>query len=174
MRSAPARSGFTAWVEHLAREQTDALVVTALGEGLAGEDAVDAVHEALTSFLKLPQARNLAEHRDDAAAILAVLVRDAARTARQRPARPRSAEDEPAPPRAATPSAATLIAAAEQHLAILGSVSKLAEVQRAVVRLRAIEEMSSGEAARQLGLGPAALAALLQRAKEALKHSMAD
>lgn len=173
MRSSPARSGFTAWVEHLAREQTDALVETAIREGLTGGDAVDAVQDSLTSFLTLPEARNLAEHREDAAAILAVLVRNAARTARQRPARPRLAEDDQAPA-AATPSAATLIAAAEQHLAILGSVSKLAEIQRAVVRLRAIEEMSSGEAGRQLGVGPAVLAALLHRAKDALKRSMAE
>lgn len=174
MRSSPARSGFTAWVEHLAREQTDALVETAIREGLSGDDAVDAVQEALTSFLTLPQARSLAEQREDAAIILAVLVRHAARAAKQRPARVRAAEEEQAAQVAATPSAATLIAAAEQHLAILGSVSKLAEIQRAVVRLRAIEEMSSGEAARLLGVGPGVLAALLHRAKDALKQSMAD
>jgi RNA polymerase sigma-70 factor, ECF subfamily len=173
MRSSLARSGFTAWVESLAREQTDALVETAMREGLTGDDAVDAVHEALTSFLSLPQARTLSEHREDAAIILAVLVRNAARLAKQRPARPRVAEQEQAPA-AATPSAATLIAAAEQHLAILGSASKLVEIQRAVVRLRAIEEMSSGEAARLLGVGPAVLARLLHRAKEALKQSMTD
>jgi DNA-directed RNA polymerase specialized sigma24 family protein len=173
MRSPPARSGFTAWVENLAREQTDALVETALREGLSGDDAVDAVQEALTSFLTLPQARSLAEHRDDAAAILAVLVRHAARGARQRPARARVGEDEPSSP-GATPSAATIIAAAEQHLAILGCVNKLAEIQRSVVRLRAIEEMSSGETPRQLGVSPGVLATLLRRAKDALKQSMAD
>lgn len=173
MRSSPVRTGFTAWVENLAREQTEGLVAVALREGLTGDDAMEAVQEAFITLLALPQARSLAEHREDAAAFLAVIVRNAARQARRRPPRER-------PPLAVearlddTPSPATLIAAAEQHLAILGCVRKLDEIQRAVVLLRVIEEVASSDAAGILALGPGALAALLQRAKDALQLCIAE
>ncbi len=175
MRSSPARTGFTAWVENLAREQTDGLVATAIREGLTSDDALDAVQEAFTTFLTLPQARTLAEHREDAGAFLAVIVRNAARNARRRHhrARPHAAvEDQPLVDE--TPSAATLIAAAEQHLVMLGCVRKLAEIQRAVVLLRVIEEVSSGEAGKSLGLGAGHVAVLLHRAKIALQLCMAE
>lgn len=175
MRSPSARAGFTAWVDHLAREHTDALVSVAVREGLPAEDAMDAVQEAFTTFLTLPQARQLAEHREDADALLAVLVRNAARNARRRHHRARPhvpVEDLQLQDDA--PSVATLIAAAEQHILMFGCVSKLGEIQRAVVILRVLEEMSSGEAARQLGVSPGHLAVLLHRAKLMLQQCMAE
>jgi RNA polymerase sigma-70 factor, ECF subfamily len=174
MRASPARTGFTAWVENLAREQTDALVATAVREGLAKEDAMEAVQESFASFLVLPQARSLAEHREDAATVLAVLVRDAARAIQHRHrARQQTSfsEQEVADD---SPSVATLIAAAEQHIVIFGCVGKLAEIQRAVIMLRVIEEVSTGDAAHQLGLTKGSLAGLLHRAKVALQACMAE
>jgi RNA polymerase sigma-70 factor, ECF subfamily len=174
MRVSPARTGFTAWVETLAREQTDALVATAVREGLANEDAMDAVREAFATFLVLPQARSLAEHREDAATLLAVIVRDAARAVahRHRVRPPAALEAQPVVDD--SPSVATLIAAAEQHIVMLGCVGKLAEIQRAVIMLRVIEEVSSGAAAQQLGLTKSYLAVLLHRAKAALQACMAE
>lgn len=176
MRSSQARTGFTAWVENLARDQTESLAAVARREGLTGEDAMDALQEAFTSFLLLPQARTLADHREDSAALLAVLVRNAARNVvrkRQRRLATAPAAPGPAIPEE-TPTAATLIAAAEQHFAILGCVRKLAEIQRAVVLLRVLEEVAGGGAAAALGLGAEVLAARLQRGKDALQACIAE
>jgi RNA polymerase sigma-70 factor, ECF subfamily len=175
MHSPSVLGGFTSWVENLARDQTDKLVATAVREGLTGDEAMDAVQEAFTTFLTLPQARALAEHREDSGAFLAVIVRNAARNARRRHHRARPhAPVEDHPLLDDSPSAATLIAAAEQHLAVLGCVRKLGEIQRAVVMLRVIEEVSSSEAARSLNLTPGNVAVLLHRAKEALQLCMAE
>lgn len=172
MRPSATRAGFTAWVDHLAREHTESLVATAVREGLGGEQAVEAVLEAFATYLGLPQARRLTEHREDAGALLAVLVRCAARTQRRHPARPRPAVSEVAVDD--SPSVATLVAAAEQHVLWLGCAAKLAEAQRAVLALRALEEIGDGEAGRQLGLAPGQLAALFSRARQALQLCLAD
>ncbi len=195
MRSSPARTGFTAWVENLAREQTEGLAAAAAGAGLGGDDAVDALAEALLAFLQLPQARALAEQREEAAALLAVLIGHALRGAHKRqraraesdagispPAAEVGTDDEGATDpgmvapavSAATPSAATLIAAAEVHLIARGCAHKVAAVQRAVVRLRMLEELAAGEAARSLALRGDALAAYLLRAKDELQRCLAD
>jgi RNA polymerase sigma-70 factor, ECF subfamily len=174
MRSSPVRTGFTAWVESLAREQTDGLVATAVREGLSGDDAVDAVEDALLAFLLLPQARALSEHRDDAAALLSVLVRTSARTAKRRLARVRPATVPPLAAPEEVPTVATLIAAAEQQLAAHGSCPKLSEIQRAVLRLRMLEEIATGEAGKNVGLSAARLAGELQHAKDALQLVIAE
>lgn len=174
MRSSPARSGFTAWVENLAREQTDGLVATAVREGLSGEDAVDAVEDALLAFLLLPQARVLSDHREDAATLLTVLVRTSGRTARRRLARVRPATVPPLATPEEVPSAATLVAAAEQQLTARGSYHKLAEIQRAVLRLRMLEEIANGESGQSLGISATRLAGELQHAKDALQLVIAE
>jgi RNA polymerase sigma-70 factor, ECF subfamily len=174
MRS-PARTGFTAWVEDLAREQTEGLVAAAVREGLTSEDAMDAVQEAFVTFLGLPQARSLAGERADAAAFLAVIVRNAARNARRRHHRSRPHTDVTEQALLDdSPSVATMIAAAEQHIVALGCVRKLAEIQRHVVVLRVLEEVSGSEAAKQLGISPGYIAVLLHRAKEELQACMSE
>lgn len=75
---------FTRWVEELARSHTRSLALFAAREGLGADDALDAVQEAFATFLRLPQARGLSQHRDDAFALLAVIVRNAARNIRRR------------------------------------------------------------------------------------------
>jgi RNA polymerase sigma-70 factor, ECF subfamily len=174
MRPSPARTGFTGWVENLAREQTDGLVAVALHAGLSADDAIDAMREAFTTFLSVPQARTLAEHREDTGTVLAVLLRHAVRHLhRQSPL----AQTSPAPEQVMlddTPSVATLIAAAEQHLVMLDCVRKLAEIQRSVVELRMIEEISGSEAARPWGLRPDAIAGMLHRAKAELQRCLTE
>src|SRR3954471_8536463 len=80
----PGRTGFTAWVERLAREHTRRLAGVAQHEGLVGEDALDAVQEAFVTFLQLPQARSMASTNADVSAFLSTIVRNAARNARRR------------------------------------------------------------------------------------------
>jgi RNA polymerase sigma-70 factor (ECF subfamily) len=57
---------------------------------------------------------------------------------------------------------------AEEHVRLLGCVNRLAEMQRQVVRLRMLQELSGLETAEQLGLEPGRVAVLLHRAKKAL------
>ena len=57
---------------------------------------------------------------------------------------------------------------------MLGCVQQLGEVQRQVVTLRMLEELSGTEVARQLGLSPAHIAVVLHRAKEALRRCLAE
>jgi RNA polymerase sigma-70 factor (ECF subfamily) len=166
------QGAFLPWVEALAREHARALAAVAAREGLTADDALDAVQEAFTTLLGLPQARSLAGSHEDSFALLAVIVRNAARNARRlhRHAQPHLpvasllADD--------GPSVDALVAAAEEHVAVLGCVQKLAEVQRHVVTLRLIEQMSGAEVALALGLAPGHIAVLLHRAKKALQRCL--
>jgi RNA polymerase sigma-70 factor (ECF subfamily) len=165
---------FTGWIERLAREHTKALSRLALGEGLRAQDAIDAAQEAFITFLALPQARGLSEHPDDAFAFLSVIVRNAARNMRKRHHRTRThVEADDLSLADEGPAADELIAQAEAHVAALGCVQQLAEIQRQVVTLRMMQEMSSAEVADALGLTPNHVGVLLHRAKSALRRCLA-
>ncbi|MCA9526106.1 MAG: sigma-70 family RNA polymerase sigma factor [Myxococcales bacterium] len=166
---------FTGWVDGLARTHTRRLAGVAVQQGLTGEEALDAVQEAFATFLGLPQARTLVEADDDAFALLAVIVRNAARNARRRHHRARPhAPVEDAPLLDGGPSVEALIAAAEAHVTLLGCVQRLGEIQRNVVQLRCMDELSGGETAAALGLTPGHVAVLLLRARNALRLCMAS
>jgi RNA polymerase sigma-70 factor (ECF subfamily) len=171
----PASSGFTAWIERVAREHTRRLAGVAQREGLAGEEAIDAVQEAFVTFLQLPQARSMASVDADVFALLCVIVRNAARNARRRHHRARphvSLEDHPIADEGVSTDA--WIDRAERHVAILGCVQKLGEIQRHVVTLRLLEEMSNVEVAEALGLRPNGVAVLLHRAKLSLQECLTE
>src|SRR5882672_9368147 len=80
----PAAGGepFAGWVTRLVRDHRSRMVAVARHEGLAGEDAFDAVQEAFTAFLILPQAQDLVGS-DWSEHTLAALVRNIARNARR-------------------------------------------------------------------------------------------
>jgi RNA polymerase sigma-70 factor (ECF subfamily) len=107
-------------------------------EGLGAADALDAVQETFQTFLLLPQARSLVGEPRESASLLGVVSVDEA------------------------------IERAEEHVRLLGCVNRLAEMQRQVVRLRMLQELSGLETAEQLGLEPGRVAVLLHRAKKAL------
>jgi RNA polymerase sigma-70 factor (ECF subfamily) len=149
------------------------MVGIAIGEGLTADDAVDAVQEAFVTFLALPTARGLAACPDEAAALLAVVVRNAARNARRRHHRAKPHVDvENAGIPANLPSADALVFAAEAHVAAFGCIQRLAELQRNVLMLRLVEELSTKEAAQALDLTPQHVAVLLGRAKDALRRCL--
>jgi RNA polymerase sigma-70 factor (ECF subfamily) len=109
----------------------------------------------------------------DAARLLSVIVRNAARNLRRRHhhARPHVDLDtaelaavEP-PPDAALDQAATVVQLA-------GCLSQLGDVHRQIVTLRVLEELSGEEAARTLGLTPNHVAVLLHRARKELERCM--
>jgi RNA polymerase sigma-70 factor (ECF subfamily) len=162
------------WVSELARIHTRRLASAARKEGLGPEDALDAVQEALQTFLLLPEARALVDQPSGATAVLAVLVRNAARNMRRRHHRalPHEPLEDKADLAADRISVDDAIERAEQHVRLLGCVNRLGEVQRQVVRLRMLEELSGLETAKQLGVAPGRVAVLLHRAKRALLECM--
>jgi RNA polymerase sigma-70 factor (ECF subfamily) len=133
-------------------------------------EAVDAVQEAFLTLLSLRQARELSCDDDGAFRLMAVIVRNAARNMRRR--RHRSSQHDSLDAAATLPdsgpSVETLLAAAEAHVALLGCVQQLAEVQQRVITLRILEELTPDAAATILGLRSNHVAVLLHRAKDAL------
>ena len=163
-------TNFVGWISTLARTHARSLAAGAVREGLTRIDAIDAVQEAFTTLLRLPQARELSLDDDGAARLMAVLVRNAARNMRRR--RHRSRTHEPLEGAMEVPAEAmsveALLVTAEEHVALLGCVSQLARIQRLVVKMRILEELSPEEVARSLGLTRGHIGVLLHRAKHAL------
>lgn len=163
-------ASFVGWVSDLARLHARALSGVARREGLGADDALDAVQEAFQTFLGLPQAQSLVGDEEDSRKLLTVVVRNAARNMRRRAhrARPHDALDDLPEIPSDVPSVDQLMVKAEDRTKLLGCVSNLAEVQRRVVTLRMLEELSGEEVARELGLRPDHVATLLYRAKKEL------
>jgi RNA polymerase sigma-70 factor (ECF subfamily) len=157
-----------AWVGDLVHRHRLALVVVARREGLAPEDAFDAAQDAFQTFLTLPAARPLIDADDDSRRVLVTLVRNEARNRRRlhAVAKPHDGDGARLAELATdAPSVEDLVAAAEQELRLRGCVQELAEVQRAVVTLRMLDDVAGEDVARQLGLTAGHVAVLLHRAK---------
>ena len=163
-------TNFVGWVSILARRHANPLAAVAVREGLHRIDAVDAVQEAFSTLLGLPQARELAMDDEGALCLMSVMVRNAARNMRRRHhrARPHAELDAISELPSDAPSAEELLAAAEAHVALSGCVNQLAKIQRHVLTMRVFEELSPAQSANQLGLAPRHVAVLLHRARQAL------
>ena len=161
---------FTGWVSDLAASHARPLAAVARREGLTQDDALDAVQEAFHTFLTLPQARTLVDDADGSRRLLSVLVRNAARNMRRRHFRARPHDDLSDHEGLAeeSPSVDETLARAEDEVRLLGCVSKLTDLQRHVVTLRMLHELSGEATAARLGLTPGHVAVLLHRAKGAL------
>jgi RNA polymerase sigma-70 factor (ECF subfamily) len=163
-------TNFVGWISDLARTHTRALAGVAVQEGLSRLEAVDAVQEAFLTLLSLRQARELSCDDDGAFRLMAVIVRNAARNMRRR--RHRALLHEPLDVAGALPDAGpsveALLAATEAHVALLGCVQQLAEVQQRVLTLRILEELTPDATASILGLRSNHVGVLLHRAKVAL------
>ena len=159
-----------AWISSLARDHARRLASVARGEGITGEDALDAVQDALSTFLVLPEAQSLAAKPEEAAAMLTTIVRNAARNLRRRHhrAKPHHALKVIEEISAELPSADAILATEEELARLASCLDSLEETQRRVVTLRALEELSGLEVAEQLGLAPNHVAVLLYRAKREL------
>ena len=168
-------SHFTTWVSKLAKVHTRPLAAVAVREGLSRVDAVDAVQEAFSTLLSLPQARELSMDDEGAERLMSVLVRNAARNMRRRHylKKPHETFDEGTDPPTDLPDVDSLISAAEEHVALLGCISQLGRIQRLVVTLRVLEELTPEDTARKLGLTSGNVAVLLHRAKKALHDCIA-
>lgn len=167
-----AEAAFIAWVTRLVRSHRTPLVRLARREGLAPEEAFDAVQEAFQSFLLLPQARALVESETDARNLLAALTRNLARNHRRLHAV--SCEHVPPPPDLPDPAdtAEDLLADAQERALLLGCVNLLGRVQRAVVTLRMLQGLGGDEVASELNLQPGHVRVLLYRAKSELRQCL--
>src|SRR5512139_3253524 len=146
-------SNFVGWITPLARTHARSLAAVAVREGLTRFEALDAVQEAFLTLLALAQARELSHDDEGAARLMAVLVRNAARNMRRRrhrslPHETMDASEIPSP----LPSVDALLVLAEEHVALLGCVNQLAEIQQHVLKLRIFEELTPADAASMLGL----------------------
>lgn len=167
--------GFFRWIGPLVHAHRRALLRVAMREGLRPEDAFDAVQDAFCTLLALPEAHELATVPDDAARLLAVLVRNRARNARRRHHRARPHETDDAALLTIAndaPSVDLLIEQIEEHARLLACVDRLARAQRAVVTFRMLDELPGEAVADLLQTTPANVAVLLHRAKLRLRECM--
>jgi RNA polymerase sigma-70 factor (ECF subfamily) len=172
----PGGEPFTGWVTRLVHDHRSRLVAVARLEGLAGEDAFDAAQEAFTAFLILPQAQELVGS-DWAEHTLVALVRNIARNARRLHAHARPHDSDPFTVdslRDVAPAADQRLADAEDRGRLARCVGRLADVQRAVVTLRMLEDRPGEDVARELGIKPGHVAVLLHRAKQSLHQCMTE
>jgi RNA polymerase sigma-70 factor (ECF subfamily) len=133
-------------------------------------EAIDAVQEAFLTLLSMRQGRELSLDDEGAARLMAVLIRNAARNMRRRRHRSLAHEslDGSLAIAADIPSVEALLVAAEEHVALVGCVNQLGEVQRRVLTMRLLEELTPQDTASSLGLTSGHVAVLLHRAKCAL------
>ena len=164
---------FLEWVGGLVHQHRADLAAVARREGLTPEDAFDAVQEALGTFMTLPEARPLVAQAEPSRKLLVTLTRNVARNRRRLHAVARPHDDGALEGLAATAaSVEETILAAEEHVRLEGCMLTLAEIPRAVVTLRLLEERPGEDVARTLGLTPGHVAVLLHRAKASLLACM--
>jgi RNA polymerase sigma-70 factor (ECF subfamily) len=72
------------WIAGLARDHAGRLAAIARREGVGASDALDVVQDAFHTLLGRPDVARLRTRPDDAARLLAVIVRNAARNLRRR------------------------------------------------------------------------------------------
>jgi RNA polymerase sigma-70 factor, ECF subfamily len=168
------REAFLVWVTALVHEHRASLARVARGEGLTPEDAFDAVQEAFHTYLTLPEAAGLVDAPEDSRKLLIAVTRNLARNRRRlhANARPHEGDEALAELAADASSVEETITAAEEHIKLVGCLRTLAEVQRAVVTLRMLDEVPGEDVARELGVTPGHVAVLLHRAKANLLACM--
>ncbi len=161
-------------LSHVVRAKRGALAALARDEGLTPEDAVDCVQEGFCTLLDLVQTDELAPGTDPAA-VLATIVRNAARNARRRHFRARPHEEIGARDRADdSVLQEEILVRAEEHVRLRACVAELCEIQKAVVTLRMLEERPGDTVAEVLGISQNHVAVLLHRAKSALRTCMSS
>lgn len=157
----------------LARRGRADLVRAARREGAGPEDAVEAVQDALCTFLQVAQRKEVPEDPSEWPAYLAGIVRNVARNKRRRHHVARPHDDLDALPLPSEVfSAETLVAQAEEHVRLRACVDQLCETQKAVVMLRLLEERPGEDVAESLGISRGYVDVLLHRAKASLRVCM--
>lgn len=165
-------------VGRMIRSERVELVHVARREGLGSEDAIDAVHDALCTFLKLAQRKELPDDPSALPAFLAGIVRNAARNKRRlhHVARPHHDVDAIDRIDGTDEELATdaMVELAEEHVRLRACVDRLCDTQKAVVTLRLLEEQRGEDVATTLGISRGYVDVLLHRAKHSLRACMME
>jgi RNA polymerase sigma-70 factor (ECF subfamily) len=151
------------------------LAALARQQGLTSEDAKDAVQEAFSTLLRLRPPGDIDEARACAdCPLLSTLVVNAARNMRRRHHRalPHLSGEALEALIDERPEPEALVSAAEHGRHLRGCLASLQDVQRKIVVLRLIEEVSGRDVARLLDITPGHVAVLLHRAKKELSSCM--
>jgi RNA polymerase sigma-70 factor (ECF subfamily) len=161
------------WVAGLARDHAGRLAAIARREGVGASDALDVVQDAFHTLLARPDVTRLRTQPEDAARLLAVIVRNAARNLRRRHHNARPHVDVAASELAAAePRPDDALAHAITATQLVGCMAQLGDVHRQIVTLRVLEELSGEQAAQALGLTANHVAVLLHRARKELERCM--
>jgi RNA polymerase sigma-70 factor (ECF subfamily) len=178
-------------LDGVVRAQRASLAGLARREGLGPEDALDAVHDALCTFLQIAQRGELPGDVAEHPALLAGIVVNMARNKRRRHhlARPHRAIDGIDAVYAVDASEAAgagsvadadaasveaLVAHAEECVRLRGCVNRLCKTQRTVVMMRLLEERPGEDVAQALGITRGYVDVLLHRAKASLLVCMTE
>jgi RNA polymerase sigma-70 factor, ECF subfamily len=152
------------------------LVGIAIREGLTGEDALDVVQRAFESVLEADDPDGILSSPVTARRHLSAVTRNLARNHRRlhAVARPHLSDEgtlENLPDEGARDPESTVVEF-ETLLKLGGCLRTLAATQRAVVRLRLLEERAGDDVARELRLTAGHVAVLLHRATANLRICM--
>lgn len=162
----PCRCGD--FIADLAKGHVRRLAAIARREGAPPDDALDIVQDAFFMLLERPDLEALRERPAEAAHVLSAITRNAARNLRRRHRNARPHVDIHAEPVATDDAPADLL----EHAQLAGCMAQLGDVQRRIVTLRVLEELSGEAAADALGLSPNHVAVLLYRARKELAACM--
>jgi RNA polymerase sigma-70 factor (ECF subfamily) len=162
-------------LDRVVRERRAELVALARREGLGAEDALDCVHDAFCTFLRLAARNELSGDHAAHASLLAGMVVNTARNKRRRHhlARPHQAIDG-IETGDGGPSPEILVAHAEECVRLRGCMKRLCKTQRTVVMMRLLEERRGEDVAAALGLTRGYIDVLLHRARASLSVCMTD
>lgn len=137
-----ARLGFLSGVSVLVHTHRERLLAYARRRGLDAEDALDAVQDSFISFLELPEARTTAHESVAALKLLTVILHHNVQNQRRKRSRHQRVQtslgteslgDE-------AQSSETLIAQAEELARLKGCLSRMAQLERDVVRLSLLDD----------------------------------
>jgi RNA polymerase sigma-70 factor (ECF subfamily) len=159
------------WVAALVHTHRARLLAYARKRGLDAEAALDAVQDSFLSFLRLPEARDIARIEEDALKLLTVLLRHNLQNHRRKQARRAAAQNwagsEIEPPESVSSEA--LVHAAEELARVEGCILRMNKLQQSVVWLSLLDEAPREEIAAQLGISEGYARVLLHRARAHLR-----
>lgn len=167
-----APTGFLGWVAQLVHAHRARLLAYAVRRGLSAEDALDVVQDSFISFLKLPQARDIAHLDEDSLKMLTVLVRHTLLNHKRKLAR-RQYGSLPADDSIASDKfldSETLVSQAEELARLRGCILRMAELQRRVVTLSLLDEHSHEIVSQILDISESYARVLLHRARDHMRN----
>lgn len=168
---AQIQPGFLEWVAALVHGHRATLISYARRHGLDAEDALDAVQDSFLSFLRLPEARDLARKPEDSLRMLTAILRNDLQNRRRKRTRHRQAQTLLEASSGASDEATSeaLIANTEAFVHLHGCIQRLPTMQRSVVSLSLLDDQPHEAVAKILGIKDGYVRVLLHRARAQLQ-----